>query len=343
MHAIASLKISCLQPCNKPDTCLYLSDPTKFAKYERTEVEGCFGCCIGKSDSEFLFETRGGELCFNALNKKPKKAQEFQKFFNHLVAFTPCVASVDPAYIAASLACNGLPALNPPAEMSNPAINERFGPLVVEGEVPLAGLTFDSRISIAENQGGSCCNPSKQNDNAMLATNRRIMMYNIVRSKPACCNTLCCFCCDVGKTLAVHTITIADAQYIEGAQLFYSGEQFDLCCCGVCCKQPFFGLKFGMPRGEIFIDGVNFHQEFISMGMDNQVANRTFQVISALSQAARVDKVSAENFVEEGLVQRYTQSAKQVQAAAASFQPAALHSQPSASHSMTEIVVTNGV
>jgi hypothetical protein len=320
-----------------------LPDPTKFAKYERTQIEGCFGCCVGKSDSEFLFETRGGQLSFSALNKKQKKSDEFLNFFNHLVAYTPAVASVDPAYIAASLACHSLPPLNPALEMSNPAIKERFGPLVIEGEIPLAGLSYDSSVSIVENKGGSCCNQSEQHDYAMLATNRRIMLYNIVKHKAACCCTLFCFCCDSGKTQAVHTVTIADAQYIEGAQLFFSGEQFDLCCCGICCKQPYWSPFFGMPRGEIFIEGVNFHQNFIGMGMDSPVANRTFQVISALSQAARVDKVSAENFVEQGLVQHYAKAASFASAAVAYQSAASNFPPPSVPHSMVEVVVSNGV
>lgn len=278
------------------------------------------------------------------MNKKEKKANEFLKYFNHLVAYTPTVASVDPSYISASLACHGLAPLNPALEMSNPAIKERFAPLVVEGEIPLAGLTFDSSIAIVQNQGGaSCCNGSEQHDYAMLATNRRIMLYNIVKHKPGCCCTLFCCCSEKGKTQAVHTITIADAQYIEGAQLFYSGEQFDLCCCGVCCRQPYWGLKFGMPRGEIFIDGVNFHQRFISMGMDTPVANRAFQVISALSQAARVDKVSAENFVEQGLVQHYAKAASFASAAVAYQSAASNFPPPNAPNSMTEVVVVNGM
>ena len=326
----------------QPDEIFCLPDPTKFAKYERTQIEGCFGCCIGKSDSEFLFETRGGQLCFSALNKKQKKSEEFLKYFNHLVAYTPTVASVDPSYIAASLACHGLPPLNPALEMSNPAINERFAPLVVEGEIALAGLTFDSSVSIVENKGGSCCNASEQHDYAMLATNRRIMLYNIDKQKPDCCCTLFCCCTSKGKTQAVHTITIADAQYIEGAQLFYSGMQFDLCCCGVCCQRPYWGPFFGMPRGEIFIDGVNFHQEFISMGMDTPVTNRMFQVISALSQAARVDKVSAENFVEQGLVQHYAKAASFASAAAAYQSAASQFPPPNAPNSMVEVVISNG-
>ena len=196
---------------------------------------------------------------------------------------------------------------------------------------------------IVENKGGSCCNASEQHDYAMLATNRRIMLYNIDKQKPDCCCTLFCCCTSKGKTQAVHTITIADAQYIEGAQLFYSGMQFDLCCCGVCCQRPYWGPFFGMPRGEIFIDGVNFHQEFISMGMDTPVTNRMFQVISALSQAARVDKVSAENFVEQGLVQHYAKAASFASAAVAYQSAASNFPPPSVPHSMVEVVVSNGV
>ena len=106
-------------------------------------------------------------------------------------------------------------------------------------------------------------------------------------------------------------------------------------------KGPIGAPFFGMPRGEIFIDGVNFHQEFISMGMDTPVTNRMFQVISALSQAARVDKVSAENFVEQGLVQHYAKAASFASAAAAYQSAASQFPPPNAPNSMVEVVISN--
>jgi hypothetical protein len=284
-----------------------LADPTKFAKFERTQIEGCFGCCIGRSNSEFVFQSRGGALCFRALNRKEKQAEEFQKYFNHLVMYTPSVCSVDPAYVATSLASNNLAPLNPAGEMSVDAIKERFGPLLKVGEIPLAGVSFD--VSVSNSSGlGSVAKYTKlinvpgegnsgktytsaQHDHALLVTNHRVMLYNISKHKPDCWFTLCCPFSDRGKTRAVHSVTIVDAQFIDGNQLFYSGWNFYLCCCGICCKQRYLSPKFDFPRGELLIDGVNFHQIFIGMKMDNPVTNRAFQVVSAVSQAARLQKL----------------------------------------------------
>ena len=279
------------------------ADPTKSAKFERSQIEACFGCCVGKSDSEFLFETRGGQLCFSAINKKSKQANQFQSYFNHIVAYTPVVARVDPAYVASSLAIHNLPPLNPSMEMNNPVIKERFAPLVVEGEVPLAGMQYVSEL--AERTQGTCCLPTTEYDGSMLVTNRRIMLYNIDKQKAPCCSTLFCCCCKQGKTLATHTITIADAQYIEGAQLFYLGQTFRLCCCGMWCQKPVYDPHYHLSRAEIIIDGIDFRQEFFYMAMDTPITNRVFQVISAVSQAARVDKVAAENFLQDGAIRDF--------------------------------------
>jgi len=95
-----------------------------------------------------------------------------------------------------------------------------------------------------------------------------------------------------------------------------------------------------LQRCKIKVDGVNFAQTFLMMMMDTPIANRAFQVISALSQAARVDKVQAENFVEQGLVQRYSERPQY-------SIPAPMHtsapSYPNAPQSMVEVVVSNGL
>jgi hypothetical protein len=301
----------------------------------------CFGCCVGKSDSEFLFDTRGGKLSFSALNKKLKQANQFQSYFNHLVAYTPVVARVDPAYVASSLAIHNLPPLNPNAEMSNPLIKERFGPLVVEGEVPLAGLQYSSELVTKEKGQCVCCLPTTEYDGSMLVTNRRIMLYNVEKQKAPCCSTLFCCCCKEGKTLATHSITITDAQYIEGAQLFYLGQTFRLCCCGMWCQKPVYDPHYELSRAEVIIDGVDFHQKFFYMGMDTPITNRTFQVISAVSQAARIDKVAAENFVEEGLAQRFAQKPAAYAAPVQYSGPPAGY--PAAHGNMVEVVVANNM
>jgi hypothetical protein len=188
-------------------------------------------------------------------------------------------------------------------EMNNPVIKERFAPLVVEGEVPLAGMQYVSEL--AERTKGTCCLPTTEYDGSMLVTNRRIMLYNIDKQKAPCCSTLFCCCCKQGKTLATHTITIADAQYIEGAQLFYLGQTFRLCCCGMWCKKPVYDPHYHLSRAEIIIDGIDFRQEFFYMAMDTPITNRVFQVISAVSQAARVDKVAAENLLQDGAIRDF--------------------------------------
>jgi hypothetical protein len=175
----------------------------------------------------------------------------------------------------------------------------------------------------------------------MLVTNRRIMLYNVEKQKAPCCATLFCFCCKEGKTLATHSITITDAQYIEGAQLFYLGQTFRLCCCGMWCQKPVYDPHYELSRAEVLIDGVDFHQTFFYMGMDTPITNRTFQVISAVSQAARVDKVASENFVEEGLAQRFAQKPATYGAPVHYSGPPAGY--PAAPGSMVEVVVANNM
>lgn len=288
----------------------------------------------------FEFETRGGTLSFDALKKKEKLANQFQSYFNHLVAYTPVVARVDPAYVASSLAIHNLPPLNPGAEMSNPLIKERFAPLVVEGEVPLAGLQYSSELVTKEKGQCVCCLPTTEYDNSMLVTNRRVMLYNVTKNKAPCCATLFCCCCAEGETRVTTEIAIVDAQYIEGAQLFYQDMTFTLCCCGMWCKkQKPIDAHYGLPRAEVIIDGVGFNQTFFYMIMDTPITNRAFQVISAVSQAARVDKVAAENFVEEGLAQRFAQKPAAYAAPVHHSGPPAGY--PAAPGHMTEIVVAN--
>lgn len=298
----------------------FFADPTKCAKFERTQIEGCFGCCVGRSDSEFVFQSEGGKLCFRALNKKEKQAEEFQKYFNHIVMYTPTTCSVDPAYVATSLAFNNLAPLNPSGEMLVDAIRERFGPLLKEGEIPLAGVSFD--VSVSKSSGlGSVAKYTKvinlpgesnsgkkytsaQHDHSLLVTNHRFMLYNISKHKPDCWCTLFCPFSDRGKTRAVHSVSIVDAQFIDGSQLFYSGWNFVLCCCDMFCKWRYLSPKFDFARGELLIDGVDFHQTFIAMKMDNPVLNRAYQVVSAVGQAARLQFLNAEKLAEDLQAQR---------------------------------------
>ena len=86
--------------------------------------------------------------------------------------------------------------------------------------------------------------------------------------------------------------------------LFYSGWNFVLCCCGMFCKQRYLSPKFDFARGELLIDGVDFHQTFIAMKMDNPVLNRAYQVVSAVGQAARLQFLNAEKLAEDLQAQR---------------------------------------
>ena len=289
------------------------ADPTKSARFRRSQMESCFGCRVYKSDSEFFFEARGGQLCFSANGKKPKKATQFQSYFNHIVAYTPVVCRIDPAIVDSSLAIHNHAPLNPSLEMSEPAIKERFAPLVVEGEVPLAGLHHKSEL--VEGKGLKkrffCCFPTEEYDNSMLVTNRRIMLYNIEKEKAPCCLTFFCSiffcaCCKQGKSMATHTVTIADAQYLEGAQLFYMGPTFRLCCCGLWCKKKTYNPRYDLVRTEIHIDGIDFRQKFLGARPSTHT-NRMFQIISAVSQAARIDKIAAERFVGDGLARQFVE------------------------------------
>ena len=152
---------------------------------------------------------------------------EFQKYYNHLVMYTPSLCSVDPAYVATSLASNNFAPLNPAAEMYVDTINERFGPLLKEGEIPLAGVTFDASVSKSSGLGSVVkltklidlpdeSNSGKrytsaQQDHALLVTNQRVMLYKISKLKPSCWSTLRCPFSDCGETRAVHSVTIVDA------------------------------------------------------------------------------------------------------------------------------------
>ena len=289
------------------------ADPTKSARFRRSQMESCFGCRVYKSDSEFFFEARGGQLCFSANGKKPKKATQFQSYFNHIVAYTPVVCRIDPAIVDSSLAIHNHAPLNPSLEMSEPAIKERFAPLVVEGEVPLAGLHHKAELGESHylKKRIICCFPTGEHDNSMLVTNRRIMLYNIEKEKAPCCSTFFCsifFCagCKQGKSMATHSVTIADAQYLEGAQLFYMGPTFRLCCCGLWCKKKTYNPRYDLVRTEIHIDGIDFRQKFLG-ARPSTLTNRMFQIISAVSQAAQIDKIAAERFVEDGLARKFVE------------------------------------
>jgi hypothetical protein len=68
-------------------------------------------------------------------------------------------------------------------------------------------------------------------------------------------------------------------------------------------KKITYNPRYDLVRTEIHIDGIYFRQKFL-YARPSTLTNRMFQIISAVSQAARINRIAAEKFVDDGLARK---------------------------------------